>query len=172
MATATTEQNDVEKIRREMAQIRQRLHQDMQGMVAGAEAASDWKHYVRQYPWAALAVTLVGGFLLVPRKRRSVSKTAEKAAEAAVAKISGVIENGQAAAQATETKAKEKKSGLLGGAFGLLSPFLIRAAQGYALSYVENWIAQQQATAANAGPSEETQPGADRSPGARQQWGA
>ena len=43
MATATTQKNDVEEIRRSMAQIRQRLHQDMQGMVAGAEAASEGK---------------------------------------------------------------------------------------------------------------------------------
>ena len=62
-----------------MAQIRQRLHQDMQGVVAGAEAASDWKHYVRLYPWAALGVwPSPAGFLVIPRRRRSVSKTAEE----------------------------------------------------------------------------------------------
>jgi hypothetical protein len=39
---------------------------------------------------------------------------------------------------------REKKSGLIGAAFGMLAPIAVRAAQGYALKYIENWIAQQQ----------------------------
>ncbi len=156
MATATI--NEVDSIRREMAQIRQRLHQDMQGVVAGAEAASDWRHYVRLYPWAALGVAAVAGFVVVPRKRRSVTQAAEKAAEAAVSKIADVVEsNGikktrESIAEAVEPK-EAKKKGWIGGLIALAAPMALRAVQGYALSYVENWIAQQQQAAAG-GPAD------------------
>lgn len=154
MATATT--NDVDSVRRQMAQIRQRLHQDMQGVVAGAEAASDWKHYVRLYPWASLGAAILVGYLVIPRKRRSVTKTAEKAAEAAVSRIAEAVEaNGfkttHEAAREAGTAKEVKKKGWIGGLIGLAVPMALRAAQGYALSYMENWIAQQHAAAA-AGP--------------------
>lgn len=158
MATATT--NEVDDIRRRMAQIRQRLHQDMQGVVAGAEAASDWKHYVRLYPWASLAACFAAGFLIVPRKRRSVTRTAQKAAEAAVAKVTEVAEangTGKIAAKASSSAEEAKKKGWIGALIGLASPLVVRAAQSYALGYVETWIAQQQAAA--SGPTGAVPPG-------------
>lgn len=138
--------NEVDQIRSQMAQIRQKLHQDMQGVVAGAEAASDWKYYVRLYPWAAVAACLAVGFVVVPRKRRSVSQTAEKAAEKAVAKVTGAVEvNGASLLMSKPTA--EKKKGWIAGAFALAAPLALRAAQTYALSYMEQWMAQQQAAA-------------------------
>ena len=169
MANATSSSGakteSVDDIRRRMAQIRQRLHQDMQGVVAGAEAASDWKHYIRLYPWAALGVAFAAGFVVVPRRRRSVTKTAEKAAEAAVAKMTGAVE---AVASVSEPKPEKSRKGLIGAAFGLLGPLALRYAQSYALGYVENWIAQQQAAA--MGPTSEATPGGV-SPGATRQPG-
>ncbi len=166
MATVT---DDVDEIRRNMAQIRQRLHQDMQGVVAGAEAASDWKHYVRLYPFAALGLAFVGGFLIVPRRRRSVSKTARKAAEAVLAEVG---EKAEAASESIKPKAAEpKKKGLIGGAFALLSPFLLKAAQNYAMAYVESWIAQQQQAQQSAGPPGFGVPGGFAGPGMPPQQG-
>lgn len=147
-ATATTSTESVDDLRRRMAQIRQRLHQDMQGVVAGAEAASDWKHYVRIYPWAALGAAFVGGFLIVPRKRRSATRTAEKTAEAVVAKFASAAENGAMHASAVEPAKEKARKGIIGAALALAGPLILKAAQSYALSYVETWIAQQQA----AGP--------------------
>ena len=153
MATVTSSSgpktDSADDIRRQMAQIRQRLHEDMQGVVAGAEAASDWKHYVRMYPWAAVGVALAAGFLVVPRRRRSVTKTAEKAAEAAVAKFSNTVEP---LASVPPPKPEEAKKGWIGAAIGLVAPLAVRAAQSYALGYVENWIAQQQAAAEGPTP--------------------
>lgn len=173
VATATT--NDVESIRRQMAQIRQRLHQDMKGVVAGAEAASDWRHYVRLYPWAALGVAAAAGFLVVPRKKRSVTRTAEEAAEATVERISEAADTlnakarkaGRAVRETVEPKSETKKKGLIAGAIGLLAPMALRAAQSYAVSYVEGWIAQQQAAAMGAGPG--MAPGQSAGPGHPQQ---
>lgn len=153
MATATSatasNTDSVDDLRRRMAQIRQRLHQDMQGVVAGAEAASDWKHYVRIYPWAALGVAFAAGFLIVPRRRRSVTRTAEKAAEAVVAKLTDTVEGAEGAVKKTAKAVKDappetKKKGLIAAGFSLLVPVVWKFAQNYALGYVENWIAMQQ----------------------------
>lgn len=151
MATAS---NEADTIRRQMAEIRQSLHRDMQGVVAGAEAASDWRHYVRLYPWAALGGASALGYFLMPRRRRSVSQTAEKAAEKVLAKAQGVA----------EAPKEEKKRGLIGGLFALSTPVLLRAAQSYAVSYFEQWLAAQQSQF-GPGPSDHSsQPGAGPRP--------
>jgi len=177
VASATTTTNDVDEIRRSMAQIRQRLHQDMQGVVAGAEAASDWKHYVRLYPWAALAAAFGIGLVVVPRRRRSVTKTAQKAAEAAIAKVTGAAEEAEAKVESAVSSVKtappkEKKAGLFGVAFGMLFPLVLKVGQSYALSYVENWIAQQQAAAGGPGVNPPGAGAASPPPGAQRRPGA
>ncbi len=129
MATATS---DVDEIRRQMAQIRHDLHQDVQGVVAGAEAVTDWQRYLRSYPWVALGAAAAVGYLLVPRRHHT---TVIQAAPVAA----------QPLAQSEEAPKKEKASkGMFSMAMGVLTPVLVRAAQGYAVNYLENWIVQQQ----------------------------
>ena len=151
-----TESKAADDIRREMAQIRRDLHVDMQGVVAGAEAATDWRHYVRLYPWAALGLAFGAGFLLVPRRRRSVSQTAEQAADAAVAKVKGKtfrVEMPSVASSKTVEKEKTR-SGLWGALFGMVVPVVMKAAQNYASHYVETLLAQNgQFGPEPAGPS-------------------
>ena len=165
VASATTTANSVDDIRRSMAQIRQRMHQDMQGVVAGAEAASDWKHYVRLYPFAALGVALATGFLIVPRRRRSVSKTAEQAAEAVVAKLSGAANSAATSAETaaesikSEAKAHPKATkGIVGAALTLAGSLALKYGQSYALAFVENWIAQQHQHQQATGPQPHSPP--------------
>lgn len=153
MATGTSEIDD---IRRQMAQIRRELHEDMQGVVAGAEAATDWRYYIRLYPWAALAAAGVLGFLIVPR-RHSTTRAARKAADETVERMQEVAR--ETAAAPTETAKKKSRFGLLGMIFGMVAPIAVRAAQSYAVQYVEQWLAQQQA---HAGPP--LGPRADRPP--------
>ncbi|MBX6311438.1 MAG: hypothetical protein IRY99_00715 [Isosphaeraceae bacterium] len=149
---------EVDEIRRQMAQIRRELHEDMQGVVAGAEVATDWKYYVRLYPWACLAAAFAVGFLIVPR-RRSVSRAAEAAAEATAARLTEAIEEARPVPGKTVEKEK-RKSGLLGALLGMATPILWRVAQnyvtGYASNLLENWLAQQgmMGPLAAGGPSE------------------
>ena len=139
MATAST---DVDDIRRQMAKIRLDMHQDMQGVVAGAEAAADWRRYVRSYPWVFLAGAVTVGFLIVPRRRRSIREAAEAAATNVVEKV---YSNGQglAAAAPVELREKKKRPGIFRLALTFLGPIALRAAQGYASQYIENFVAQQ-----------------------------
>jgi len=129
---ATADQTD--EIRRQMAQIRRELHEDIQGVVAGAEAVTDWRRYIRLYPWASLGVAFAVGFLIIPRRRRSVAEVVKEVIPVQV----------QRAAEAPTPKEKEKrKAGIFGALFGMLVPIAVRAAQGYASQYLEHWIAQQ-----------------------------
>ena len=125
MATVS-QSNDADTIRRQMAQIRRELHEDMQGLVAGAEDASDWRHYVKMYPWIAVGAATAVGYVVVPRRRKVVVEAPQF----------------PVATQKTVEK-KERQAGLLGAAFGLVWPLIVRAGQNYAAQFVENWIAQQ-----------------------------
>jgi hypothetical protein len=124
--------NEIDNIRRQMAQIRRELHEDIQGVVVSAEAATDWRAYVRSYPWLAVGLTFAVGYLIVPRKHHRA-----------------IIHEVQVpTATPRQVEKKEKRAGLFGLLFGMVAPIATRALQSYASQYVENWIAQQAA----AGP--------------------
>jgi hypothetical protein len=146
VASASTEVDD---IKREMAQLRMTLHHDVRGVVAGAEAVSDWRHYVRLYPWICLSVAFGAGFLVVPARRRSIHKTVEAAATAAAEKVQDTVV-GQINAKGAES---HSRSGLFGTVLAFLAPMAVRAAQNLAIQYVESVITRQRDDAP-AGPSE------------------
>src|SRR5438270_6788130 len=134
VATAT---NDIDEIRRQMAQIRRELHEDVQEVVAGAGAVFDWRRYIRSYPWAAVGVAVAVGYLIVPKRRRSVPR--DVARQADVAEVREVLKQVQDAAPQEKTR-----KSLVAVGFGLLAPLAWRFAQNYAMGYLEHWIAQQQ----------------------------
>jgi hypothetical protein len=133
LATAPAE---FDEIRKKMAQIRRDLHADVQGVVQGAEAATDWRRFIRGYPWASMSVALAIGYLIVPRRHKVLPTTIQIAAPepSRLASIEPI--------RAPEPE-KKKGKGLLGTAFGLLAPVALRAAQGYALQFAEQWMAQR-----------------------------
>jgi hypothetical protein len=147
VATAT---NEAEAIQRRMAEIRRELHENVREVVASAEAVTDWRRYIRMYPWVALVAAAAVGYVLVPRRRKAVPVTL--ATESDVAKVR------ETAGEAAETVKKERKKGLLAAGLGLLAPVAARAIQGYAVSYLENWIAQLQAQQAAQGARPDTGP--------------
>jgi hypothetical protein len=119
-----------------MARIRRDLHQDVQGVVASAEEAIDWRHHVRRYPWAALCLALAAGYLVVPKGKRVIKTVGQRAGEALIAP-------GEPVESVSKQDEKRKKAGLFASLVGFLVPVAVRAAQGYAAQYVESWIAQQ-----------------------------
>jgi hypothetical protein len=66
-----------------MSAIRQNLDDDVQEVVAGARRLTDWKHYVRDFPWVALGTATAVGYLLVPRRLEIVRPDAETLAKLA-----------------------------------------------------------------------------------------
>jgi hypothetical protein len=136
--------NDIDDIRRRMAQIRNDLHQDVQEVVAGAEAVADWRRYLRMYPWATVGVAAAVGYLIVPKRRRSIPRDVVRKSD--LADMREVIEQGRDAMPEAPAPAVEKKrrKSLVAAAVAMVAPMVWRAAQNYALAYVEQWIAQQQ----------------------------
>ena len=162
----STASNDIDAIRQQMAQIRHELHQDVRGVVEHAEAATDWRRYYRMYPWASLAVAFAIGYLIVPKRRRKIPR--DVATRADIAQVREDVQEAKEPAKKAATK------GVLGALFGMLVPVVVRAAQGYAVQYFENWLAQQQnllaglgaaAHQAPGGPGRPASPGQPSSPG-------
>jgi hypothetical protein len=158
---------EIDEIRRRMAQIRRDLHADVQGVVEGAEAATDWRRYVRSYPWATLGLALTVGYLVVPRRPRTPAPIPIPMAPA--------IASGSLPAEAPRLAEPEKEKGkgksLLGAAFGMLAPIAFRAAQGYALQFAEQWLARKMAEQVQNHPDLAAALGghAERPPGPRAQ---
>jgi hypothetical protein len=130
-----TDLNDVDEIRRQMALIRLHLHNDVQEVVAGAGEVANWRRYVRSYPWAAVGLAVAAGYLIVPRRRRKVP--------ADLARKADVHEIIQEVRESDRPEPRPRKS-LIGLGFGMLAPLAWRVAQNYAMSYLDQWIVQQQ----------------------------
>jgi hypothetical protein len=164
----STASNDIDSIRQQMAQIRHELHQDVRGVVKHAEAATDWQRYFRMYPWQSLAVAFAIGYLIVPKRRRKVPR--DVATRADIAQVREEVQEAREPAKKAATK------GVLGALLGMLVPVVVRAAQGYAVQYFENWLAQQQNLLAGlgaalpqapGGPGQPSGPGRPPTPGAQ-----
>ncbi len=165
----STGSSDVDEIRREMAKVRRELHEDVQGVVSTAEAATDWRHYLTVYPWASLGAAAVLGYLIVPRRRSHEVSALGVATQADVSKIREAVDEAkQFVAQATQAavgpNTKKRKKGLIAAGLGLVAPLAIRAAQGYAMKFLENWIVQQQMAHLATSPMF-VQPGSPAAPG-------
>lgn len=132
--SVSTAPPEIDEIRKKMAQIRRDLHADVQGVVQGAEAATDWRRFVRGYPWASMGVALAVGYMIVPRRHRTPTL------QVVPAEIARAVALEVPRAPEPETK---KGKGLLGTVFGLVAPVALRAVQGYALQFAEQWMAQK-----------------------------
>ncbi len=130
--------SETDEIRRHMAQIRHELHEDVQGVVKGAEAATDWRRYVRNYPWVTVGVAFGIGYLIVPRRSQQPVGTTVNFSQADQARP-GVY----SAPPAAEPEKKKKGKGLFRTVIGLAAPFVLRSAQGYALQFFEQYLAQK-----------------------------
>ncbi len=131
--------SEIDEVRRHMAQIRKELHEDVQGVVKGAEAATDWRRYVRNYPWITVGVAFGLGFLLVPRRQHPPVGTTVNFSHADQGRPVAY-----AAPSAPEPE-KKKRKGLFRTVIGLAAPFALRSAQGYALQFFEQYLAQKMA---------------------------
>jgi len=76
-----TTDDSAEKIRRRMAELRRELECDVREVSRGARVYSDWKFYVRKFPWAVAGAALLAGYMLVPKRKPIVKPDAETIAE-------------------------------------------------------------------------------------------
>jgi hypothetical protein len=125
---------DVADIQRRMAQIRHEMHQEVQGAVRGARTLTEWRSLVRSYPWLSLSVAAAAGYFIVPKRRKETPTVVAVAAHGPeFLANAGSGNKGERPGRTGWT--------LLGTAFSLLAPIAVRAAQNYALTYFEQWLA-------------------------------
>jgi hypothetical protein len=116
-----------------MAALRRELVHDVEHVAESAKAMTDWTFYVRRFPWAAVGVAAAAGFLLVPRKKTSVTPTAEQ--------LAALVQNKQFVAAATDQL--KPPTSLLKGLAATLAAMAGRAA----LAYVTEQIRAKAASA-------------------------
>jgi len=61
-----------DEIRKRMTEQRGALRDDLDFLVAQARLKTDWRHYIRRYPWVFMGAGAVLGYLLVPSARRGI----------------------------------------------------------------------------------------------------
>ena len=71
--------NEIDQIRRQMAQIRHDLHQDVSNVVSGVSevvnevsGVMDWRSALRSHPYMLVGAALAVGYLIVPRRKKVV----------------------------------------------------------------------------------------------------
>ena len=75
--------SSADAIRNQMRQVRRELGEDVDGLVDNAQVLTDWRYYVRTYPWLCVGAAAAIGFLIVPSRARIVRPDAETMAELA-----------------------------------------------------------------------------------------
>ena len=58
-----------EEISRRMAELRRELSSDVRAASRSARAMTDWRFYVRRFPWAVAGLAVLAGYMLVPRTK-------------------------------------------------------------------------------------------------------
>ena len=61
-----------ESVRARMQQLRREIDWDMQDMAVSARSMLDWKHYVKTYPWVCLGAAAAVGFMIVPKRSKTI----------------------------------------------------------------------------------------------------
>lgn len=66
-----------------MAQVRKAVRSDVQNIADSTREMSDWRVYVRRYPWVMVGGAAVLGYLIVPRRLNLISPDADALRELA-----------------------------------------------------------------------------------------
>ena len=77
MAHVMTPTNDADEVQRQMREVRAELRDDVKELVVSAHEMTDWKRYVRAYPWLCVGGALAAGFLIIPQRSVIVRPDAE-----------------------------------------------------------------------------------------------
>ena len=62
-----------ESVRARMQRLRCEIDGDVEDMAASARTMVDWKHYVKSYPWMCLGAAVALGFLIVPKRSKTIN---------------------------------------------------------------------------------------------------
>jgi hypothetical protein len=61
-------EDSADQIRRRMAEVRSQVKRDVGQVADATRSATDWREYVKQYPWLVVGTGALAGYLLVPNR--------------------------------------------------------------------------------------------------------
>jgi hypothetical protein len=70
-------------VRKRMAELRREVGGDVKQLSDSARVMTDWRYYVKRFPWATMALAAAGGYLIVPQRTRIISPDADTLAQLA-----------------------------------------------------------------------------------------
>jgi len=77
----TNTQPTAEEIQARMREVRSNVDEEVERFVEAARAMTDWRHYVRRFPWFCLGAAAAVGYLCVRSKRIPQSPDAQQLVE-------------------------------------------------------------------------------------------
>ena len=110
-----------DQIRTQMQWLRRSLDDDVDQIVESAREMTDWKNYLRRYPWASLTVAAAVGYLVVPNRIEIMSPDADTLLK--LAKKNKLVINANPEPQ--------KRSGIVGALFTLVAATATRGVTSY-----------------------------------------
>jgi hypothetical protein len=130
------QRNEVNAIRHRMVQIRRKHHEDVRGLIAGAEAVAGWGRHIAQYSGAALGAATVAALWLAARPGRpDTTRTIPSTSNTTTTAVTeGLV---------ADTDRSKPRAKWLGGAWKFMLSVAVRAAQSYAAYQVDQWIIKQ-----------------------------
>ena len=130
--------NEIDEIRQEMARIRYDLHEDVTGVVGGANEAMDWRSHLRSHPWLTGGAAFLLGYYLVPRRSRAV-----EVVHVPTSTVSPLISASSNGSRVPDGSTKQKSFSLwrvMGSVLSFAGPIALNAAQAYASVWIENQL--------------------------------
>lgn len=139
--TIHTNEDRAEQIQMRMQNIRCELDRDFDQVRQSASQLTDWRYYIKNYPWACLGAAAAIGYLVVPRKvhvQNPDVKTLEKLARDQ--KL--VIES---------NPSQQEKKGVVRSAAGFVAGLALRAATAHLMGKLAAGYGQDDAPADGSG---------------------
>jgi hypothetical protein len=110
-----------------MARIRLRAQGKAVRLTLETRQFLDWKHYVKLFPWGAVAVAAAVGYFVVPRRLNVTRPEPRDLAE--LARHNRIV-------IAPQPQVQPQRAGLIAAAAGLIGNLLLRAGMAYATQHL------------------------------------
>jgi hypothetical protein len=122
---------DAQQIREEMVRVRSELHDDVGEVVASAKALTDWRQYVRSYPWICLSAAAVAAYVIVPARSKPKPAKSEPLSGSKKATKEAAVESGVKAGAT---------AGILGSLVSMAGTMALRGAMNFASRKATDFI--------------------------------
>mgnify|MGYP003382146581 CR=1 FL=1 len=135
---------EYEAIQREMAIARREMYAGARDVVTNAKELTDWRHYVREYPWLSIGAAFAVGYIVISPIARTIISTRSRRREDFPER---------------DRKPVKEQASWTSSALSFVSSTALRLAMAYAGQHLGNWLtSQENVNAGSPSASLRTQP--------------